>query len=129
MPDLPANTTPADFIAQSYQHARGLIVCESHVEQSSKALLIDQMKALKQQGVKTLYMEHLFTDLHQADLDTFQRTGVLPPALKDRLWTLDRGHMPEYRGPHTYTSVVEVAGKHGLRIRALDCVSSYHTRV
>lgn len=128
LPDLPANTTPADFIAQSYQHARGLIVCESHVEQSSKALLIDQMKALKQQGVKTLYMEHLFTDLHQADLDTFQRTGVLPPALKDRLWTLDRGHMPEYRGPHTYTSVVEVAGKHGLRIRALDCVSSYHTK-
>ncbi len=82
LPDLPANTTPADFIAQSYQHARGLIVCESHVEQSSKALLIDQMKALKQQGVKTLYMEHLFTDLHQADLDTFQRTAYRPQRSK-----------------------------------------------
>jgi len=128
LPDLPAHTTQADFIQQSYKHAPGLIICESHAEQSSKALLIDQMSTLKAHGVKTLYMEHLFTDLHQADLDTFHRTGVVSKSLKDRLWTLDRGHMPEYRGPHTYTSVVDVAGKHGMRIRALDCVSSYHTK-
>ena len=128
LPDLPASTTPADFIERSYQHAPGLIICESHAEQSSKALLIDQMSVLKAQGVKTLYMEHLFTDLHQVHLDAFHQTGVLAKPLKDHLWTLDRGHMIEYQGPHTYTSVVEVAGKHGLRIRALDCVSSYYTK-
>lgn len=128
LPDLPEHTTQQVFIQESYKHSSGLIICESHPEQSSKALLIDQMSTLKEQGVKTLYMEHVFTDLHQADLDTFHRTGVMSKPLKDHLQTMDRGHMREYRGPHTYTSVVEVAGKHGIRVRALNCVSSYHTK-
>ena len=125
---LPETITQEAFIKESYKHAPGLIICESHAEQASKAMLIDQMATLKEQGVKTLYMEHLFTDLHQADLETLHRTGVMPKPLKDYLWSMDHGHMREYSGPHTYTSVVEVAAKHGIRVRALDCVSSYHTK-
>lgn len=128
LPALPESTTPEAFIKESYKHAPGLIVCEAHTQTSSKALLIEQMGTLKEQGVKTLYMEHVLTDLHQADLDTFHRTGIMSKPLKDYLWTMDRGHILEYRGPNTYTSVVEVAVKHGIRVRALDCVSSYHTK-
>ncbi|MBV4452609.1 MULTISPECIES: membrane-targeted effector domain-containing toxin [Pseudomonas] len=116
------------FIEQLFKHKNGLVIGEAHSAQSSKAFLIDHMKALKKQGVKTLYMEHLLTDMHQEALDTFYATSKMSPALKNYLATQDYGHMPGYKGPHTYTKVVKVANKQGIRVRALDCTASYHVK-
>ncbi len=116
------------FIEQLYRHKNGLIIGEIHIQQSAKQLLIGAMKHLKKQGVKTLYMEHLLTDLHQAALDTFHRTSKMPPGLRNYLMALDAGQMPGYKGAHTFTNVVKTANKYGIRVRALDCTASYHLK-
>jgi len=52
------------------------------------------MNTLNQQFFKTLYVEHLLTYLHQAQLDLFHRTKSLPDGLKDYLKRKDSGNMP-----------------------------------
>lgn len=116
------------FIEQVYRHKLGLVIGESHIQRSAKKLLNDHMKLLKKQGVKTLYLEHLLTDLHQEALDTFHRTAKMPAVLKNYLKYLDSGHMPMYGGPHNYTNIVKTANKYGMRVRALDCVASYNVK-
>ncbi len=129
---LPANlaTTSREtlFIERLYQQRLGLVIGEAHSSRSSKRLLIDTFKHLKKQGVKTLYIEHLLTDLHQAALDTYQSTLKMPAILENYLLGLDAGHMPRYHGPDTFTHVVKAANKYGMRIRALDCTASYHVK-
>ena len=130
--NLPTNLATATnetvFIERLYQQKLGLIIGEAHIARSSKRLLIDTLKHLKKQGVRTLYIEHLLTDLHQAALDTYQRTSQMPDILKHYLLSLDAGHMPRYHGPDTFTQVIKAANKYGFRIRALDCTSSYHVK-
>ncbi|MDP0977501.1 hypothetical protein, partial [Klebsiella pneumoniae] len=61
--------------------------------------LIKHMKRLKELGVKTLYVEHLLTDLLQHELNTFHDTLIMPSYLKAYLKPPDNGHMPMYTGP------------------------------
>ncbi len=127
LPVVTTATTPEAFIKQvSDSRLSGLVIGEGHGHEASKALLITQMKTLKEAGFKTLYIEHLFTDLHQAELELFQHTQRLPDRLKAYLGRQDLGQMPMYNGPDTYSQVVQAANKYGLRIRALDCTASYH---
>jgi len=106
----------------------GLVLGEAHSAQSSKRWLRDYMGKLKELEFKTLYVEHLLTDMHQAELDMFLSTQRLPNNLRRYLMQLDGGHMPDYKGSDTYTEVIQVAARHGLRIRALDCTASYHIK-
>jgi len=46
-------------------------MCLADSELTSKKLLIDNMKILASKGVKVLYLEHLFSDLHQEYLDKY----------------------------------------------------------
>ncbi|MGB3124046.1 MAG: membrane-targeted effector domain-containing toxin [Pseudomonas sp.] len=126
--DIAKASTEQALFERVYAQKLGLVVGEGHSAQSSKRLLIDSMKQLKKHGVKTLYMEHLFTDLHQEALDTFHSSLKMPPILENYLGNLDRGHMLDYRGPYTFTQVLKAANKHGIRIRALDCTASYHVK-
>lgn len=130
LPVTTSSTTPESFLKQigSDSQLSGLIIGEGHIQRSSKALLRKQMKHIKESGFKTLYVEHLLTDLHQAELDLLHRTHRLPRRLKSYLKRQDSGHMPFHTGPDTYTEVVQVAAKYGLRVRALDCTASYHLK-
>ncbi|SDS48003.1 membrane-targeted effector domain-containing toxin [Pseudomonas prosekii] len=130
LPQITASTTAEAFLKQIGDSALpGLVIGEAHVHESSKALLRTQMKKIKQAGFKTLYVEHLLTDLHQAELDIFHQTQHLPSGLKIYLKNQDSGHMgPFYNGPNTYSQVVQAAGKYGIRVRALDCTASYHLK-
>lgn len=129
LPEVTAATTTESFIKQvSDSSLSGLIIGEGHSHEAGKALLRTQMKTLKDAGFKTLYVEHLLTDLHQAELDLFLHTRRLPDGLKTYLRQQDRGHMPLNTGPDTYTQVVQAANKYGIRIRALDCTASYHLK-
>lgn len=117
------------FVKQLYKLKRGLIIAEAHADKSSKQFLIKYMKLLKEQGVKTLYLEHLLTDLHQLELDVFYNTLKMPENLKRYLRAQDIGHMvSDYTGTNTYTNVVKAANKAGIRVRALDCTASYHVK-
>ncbi|SDU33412.1 membrane-targeted effector domain-containing toxin [Pseudomonas orientalis] len=126
---LAAAASEEAFIKQAYKLKRGLIIGEAHADQSSKRLLINHMKLLKQQGVRTLYLEHLLTDLHQLDLETFQTTLFMPHNLNRYLARQTLKHMGrDYSGTDSYTYVIKAANKAGIRVRALDCTASYHVR-
>ncbi|UOK39595.1 membrane-targeted effector domain-containing toxin [Pseudomonas palleroniana] len=121
-------TNEEDLIKRLFQQKLGLVIGEAHSAQSSKEFLIKHMKLLKKQGVKTLYVEHLLTDLHQHELDILHDTLKMPSGLQAYLNAQDQGHMLMYTGPNTYTNVIKAANKYGLRVRALDCTASYHTK-
>ncbi|CRN03552.1 hypothetical protein [Pseudomonas sp. 34 E 7] len=126
--DLATATSEEAFITQLFKKIRGLVIGESHLDTYSKRFLIKHMKLLKQEGVETLYLEHLLTDLHQAELEDFLRISEMPKNLKRYLSAQDAGHMRGYTGPDTYTNVVKAANKAGIRVRALDCTASYHVK-
>lgn len=129
LPVVTSATTPPSFLKQvADSQFSGLVIGEGHGHESSKALLRTQMKGIKEAGFKTLYIEHLLTDLHQGELDIFHQTQRLPKKLKAYLKEQDQGHMPLYTGPDTYSQVIQAANKYGLRVRALDCTASYHVK-
>ncbi|QJI27512.1 toxin [Pseudomonas sp. ADAK18] len=130
LPTITESTTPESFLKEiSDSNLPGLVLGESHSAQSSKKLLITDMKEIQKLGFKTLYVEHLCTDLHQAELDVFHKTQRLPDKLKRYLKSQDRGHMPlHYGGSNTYSEVYQAASKYGIRVKALDCTASYNLK-
>lgn len=131
-PDLSVLNSPKDLdtllLSIHRSEFSGLVVGEGHAAKSSKQQLRKHMGKLKELEFKTLYVEHLLTDMHQEALDTFLLTQQLPDNLKHYLAHLDTGHMPGYKGLDTYTEVIHAAAKHGLRIRPLDCTASYNLK-
>lgn len=130
LPTLTANTSAEAFAQDLIKRGRNLVLGEAHSSASSKQWIKGYLKQMKQHGTgkRTLYMEHLQTDFHQADLDTLHNTGKMPAALKAYLQYLDAGHMGDHAGAHTFTSVVETAAKYKIRVRALDCMASYRVK-
>nr|NLU59185.1 hypothetical protein [Pseudomonas sp. BIGb0427] len=76
--------------------------------------------------MRTLYLEHLMTDLHQADLDLFHRSGRMTTQLRRYLDRLDLGHRTDSAGRYSFLELVRKARANRIRVQALDCVASYH---
>lgn len=117
-----------DFLQTLYQHSDAVVIGEAHSSIASKKLIIDNLPLLSQQNVKTLYMEHLLTDLHQADLDRFFETGEMSKMLLHDLKKLDRGHHTDPNKVYTFERLVLASRQHGLEVRALDCSASYYLK-
>lgn len=113
------------FIERLFEEFRGLVIGESHADTGSKQWLIDNLQTLANKGVKTLYSEHLLTDFHQAALDNFARTSVMPRDLELYLRQLDSGHMTDPLQRYTFLNLVKEANRHGIRVQAIDCMASY----
>lgn len=130
-PTLPvvAPRTPApEFLKKLYEHADAVVVGEVHSAIASKQLIIDNLPLLSQQDVKTLYLEHLLADLHQADLDRFFHTGEMSKNLLHDLKKMDLGHRTDPNGAYTYEQLVRKAQQNGIEVRAIDCTASYHLK-
>jgi hypothetical protein len=127
IPHLSSRLPIKDIIKKLLKAAPGLVVGESHSSVASKQFLIEGMEALSKQKVKTLYMEHLLTDFHQADLDVFNRTGTLSENLENYLKNLDQGHKTDASGQFTFLELVKAARKSHIRIQAIDCMASYRS--
>jgi hypothetical protein len=125
IPQLEATASAEEIIEKTLENARGLVIGESHDGIGSKQWLIENMELLASKNVKTLYMEHLLTDFHQAGLDSFARTGVMPKELESYLKALDTGNMTDPLGRSTFLEVVREAGKQGIHVQAIDCMASY----
>lgn len=125
-PDLAPARCQADLLRQLLENARGLVLGEVHAQQGSKRLLIDHMALLRHLGVDTLYMEHLQADLHQDDLDQLHRNHVYTGALDRFLAQQDHGHGTRAASGATFRNVIDAALKAGVRVVALDLMSSYH---
>jgi hypothetical protein len=125
IPQLDAAAGAEEIIEKTLENARGLVIGESHDGIGSKQWLIENMELLASKNVKTLYMEHLLTDFHQAALDSFARTGVMPKELESYLKALDVGNMTDPLERYTFLEVVREAGKQGIHVQAIDCMASY----
>lgn len=125
IPELPPMLESKNIVKKLLRLANGLIIGENHSSVGSKQFLIENMRALSKQKVKTLYLEHVTTDFHQADLDVFNRTGKMSETLESYLKTLDRGHDTDPSGQFTFLAVVKAARENHIRIQAIDCMASY----
>ena len=105
-----------------------LVIGESHGEIGSKRFLIKNMRTLAKSGVKTLYMEHLLSDFHQADLDTFLRKGTMSRDLETYLRNLDDGFMLNPKAKYGFLNLVKAARAEKVRIQAIDCLASYRLK-
>lgn len=117
----PIKTTMKNLLART----QGIVIGESHASIGSKKFLIEHMPLLAKLKVKTLYMEHLLSDFHQADLATFARTGEMPQELADYVRDLDKGHRTDPSGQFNFMTLLKAANKHHIRIRPIDCMASY----
>ncbi|WP_294738602.1 membrane-targeted effector domain-containing toxin [uncultured Pseudomonas sp.] len=125
LPEVSEGMDEKVFIDQVLESADGLVVGEAHGSTSSKAFLGEHMEHVTgQRNVKTLYLEQLTTELHQADLDIAYSTGILTDELRAYLRALDIGHRVPPASPHTFSNLVQAAIKYKVRIRALDCIAS-----
>lgn len=125
LPLLDSVASEPTLIKAVYGKANGMVIGESHASIASKKFLIDNMALLAKQRVRTLFMEHLLTDYHQVDLDTYARTGTLPEGLQTYLERIDRGFHTDPQGRYTFLELVRSANQHHIRIQALDCAASY----
>lgn len=128
LPTITAEETFETFLQKLADGRLNLLIGENPTEVSGKALLRKHMEAFKDAGYDTLYLERIYTDLHQADLDIFHLTQRMPERLKAHLHTLSADRPSSYVGTDNYNEVCEAAAKYNIRIRAIDCVASYNVK-
>ncbi|WP_095051295.1 membrane-targeted effector domain-containing toxin [Pseudomonas sp. Irchel s3b2] len=124
-PAFEPSASSAQVIKKIFENARGLVIGESHGDIGSKEFLIENMSVLAEHNVKTLYMEHLLTDFHQAALDSFTQTGAMPKELETYLKALDAGHMTDPLERYTFLELVKAAKKQRIHVQAIDSMASY----
>jgi hypothetical protein len=125
IPTFNPDASAEEIIEKILEHARGLVIGESHDAIGSKQWLIENMELLANKNVKTLYMEHLLTDFHQAALDGFFETGTMTKDLESYLNALDVGNMTDPLGRYTFVQLVKQARQFRIRVQAIDCMASY----
>ena len=103
-------------------------VGESHHHVTPKRYFIEQMPQYAKQGYRIIFVEHLFYDEHQADLNAFNASGIMPHALFEYISRQNRGHMDNDNGTHNYIGVLKAAHASGIRVVALDTSLSYSFR-
>lgn len=128
LPEVKADTPLSMFIEELYENTSGVVIGESHSARASKRFILDNMEHLARQDVKTLYMEHLLTDVHQADLDRFAETGLMSKRLLHDLKRMDQTFRTDPTGLYSFERLVVQARRHGIEIRAIDCAASYFIR-
>ncbi|QXI23809.1 membrane-targeted effector domain-containing toxin [Pseudomonas iranensis] len=128
LPTITAEETFDTFLQKLADGRLNLLIGENPTEVSGKALLRKHMEAFKDAGYDTLYLERIYTDLHQADLDIFHLTQRMPERLKTHLHMLSADRPSGYVGTDNYNEVCEAAAKYNIRIRAIDCVASYNVK-
>ncbi len=129
-PALDDCRTAAEVFKRLFAHSAGLVVATPRTGTAAKQVLIQNMIELRNLGVDTLYMDHLQSDVHQADLDALPHSNGLPPALDQFLAGIDYDPLiPASALPgSTYRDLVLAAIRAGLRVVALDQTTSYYLK-
>lgn len=115
------------------------IVGESHTHISPKKFLIENMKKMKENGYEILFMEHLFYDTHQKDLDHFFETGEISNELMTQLQAMNRHGLvhlfdhsseaiPDLWKKNDYIAVLQAAREAGIRIVGIDVSPVYKSQ-
>ncbi|KQN44041.1 toxin [Pseudomonas sp. Leaf48] len=120
IPAVTADMPMTELIDGIFEASPGLVVGESLDRITSMRLMIENMPALARHA-KTIYMRRLLNDFAQVELDSYFQTGEMPNDLRRYLTNL--GTDPT--GRFNELELVQVARQHGVRVQALDCVTSY----
>lgn len=120
-----ATVSPQRAFMQLLDEHAGVVLGESHASIASKRWLMENLNPMYAKGVRTLYLEHLMTDLHQADLEVFHRSGRMSVELRRYLQRLDTGHATDPGGRYSFLELVRKTRASGIRVQAVDCVASY----
>ena len=126
IPQFAQATPHTEILRQIYSRTAGLVVGENHFSVASKKFLIDNMGELAKNDVKTLYLEHVQTDLHQIDLDNYAKSGVISHKLNGFLRKLYKREGLDSDPAYTFLTLVTAARPHGIKVVAIDCASTYH---
>ncbi|HIE3609195.1 TPA: membrane-targeted effector domain-containing toxin, partial [Legionella anisa] len=111
--------------------------CHSHI--SPKKFLIENMKKMKQNGYEVLFMEHLFYDTNQKDLDEFFKTGKMSTELINQLREMNQHGLGYSFGPSSkitsslwknndYVAVLHAAREAGIRVVGIDISTVYRSQ-
>lgn len=120
-----ASISPQRAFIELFDEHAGVVIGESHDSIASKRWLLENLTPMYAKGVRTLYLEHLMTDLHQADLDLFHRSGRMSAQLRRYLERLDVGQRTDTTGRYSFLELVRKARANDIRVQAVDCVASY----
>jgi len=123
-PSLSPDANQRVLIEALYRHSEGVVMGENHIDSGSKLFLAENMATLAENGVRTLYLERLRTDVEQVHLEAFHKTGILSEALDHRLRTFDGDYGNVPPGTCSYRHLIAMARAHGIRVQALDCAAS-----
>ncbi|MGH8390444.1 MAG: membrane-targeted effector domain-containing toxin [Pseudomonas sp.] len=118
--------TSSDLLESVFAEKRGLIVGESQGSIGSKQFLIENMPALAQRGVKTLYLQELLANVNQLDLDTFARTGEMTEELENYLRNLDFKAGNDPAGRFDLLNLVKASNAQRIRVQAIDMSTTYN---
>ena len=103
--------------------APGVILAEQHTRGDAKGMIVDNLAALKQDGVDRLYIEHFRVEEHQALLDAYLDTGEMPEELDAYLRT-QALKFPGAAYPHDLRGILEQARAHGIRVYGIDSMGA-----
>lgn len=128
--------TDSQMISTALKNNNGIIIGERHHDRVPKEFIMNNLDRFKQEGVETLFLEHLFYDTMQTRLDNYftLENNSLPPLLETYLLYLDDGFAssrpnyyssPSDRIEPGFKELVVAAKKAGIRVVGIDTESSY----
>ncbi|MFK4064208.1 membrane-targeted effector domain-containing toxin, partial [Brucella anthropi] len=115
-----------DILYHLFKDSKGISIGEIHTENAVNDFVKNNMSILKANGVKAIFVEGIFGQVYQADLDRYFATGIITPSLDQML-----------RQTKRYEMAVE-ARKNGIKIigiespsitRAYAVISARNTRL
>ncbi|MEJ5058720.1 MULTISPECIES: membrane-targeted effector domain-containing toxin [unclassified Pseudomonas] len=118
--------SPGDLLETAFAQKPGLVIGESQGSIGSKQFLIENMPALAQRGVKTLYLQELLVNVNQPELDAFARTGEMPAELDNYLQKLDIKAGNDPTGKFNLMNLVKAANAQRIRVQAIDMSTTYN---
>ena len=131
IPRLPVSSaqsiaSPSDLLETAFAQKPGLVIGESQGSIGSKQFLIENMPALAERGVKTLYLQELLANVNQLELDTFAQTGEMPTELESYLQKLDIKAGNDPAGKFNLMALVKAANAQRIRVQAIDMSTTYN---
>lgn len=118
--------SPSELLETAFAQKPGLVIGESQGSIGSKQFLIENMPALAQRGVRTLYLQELLVNVNQSELDSFARTGEMPTELENYLQKLDIKAGNDPTGKFNLMNLVKAANAQRIRVQAIDMSTTYN---
>ncbi|WP_434702867.1 membrane-targeted effector domain-containing toxin [Pseudomonas sp. Z1-12] len=125
VPTLPRHSSLTTVLESVYRACDGLVMGGAYNAIGARRLLMENMPVLKEQQVKTLYLENLITEYDQSGLDAFASNAEMSDTLRANLRRQDELQHQDPQSAHSLVSLVNAARQNGIRVQALDTSISF----